>query len=61
MQAELLEARMVNGKPVDVATLCQLASIVMRLSSRLGLERADLDKNRRRRERRNRLEASAVP
>src|SRR6266404_5159305 len=62
VQAELLEARMVNGKPVDVTTLCQLASTVVRLSSRLGLERvakdvsgpslgdllrADLDKNRR--------------
>jgi hypothetical protein len=76
VQAELLEAQMVNGKPVDVATLCTLSSTVMRLSSRLGLERvprdvsgpslgdmlrADLDKNRRRRERRNRLEATAVP
>jgi hypothetical protein len=76
VQAEFLEARMVNGKPVDVATLCQLASTVVRLSSRLGLERvprdvsgpslgdmlrADLDKNRRRRERRNRLKATAVP
>jgi hypothetical protein len=76
VQAELLEAQMVNGKPVDVATLCTLSSTVMRLSSRLGLERvprdvsgpslgdmlrADLDKNRRRRERRNRLKATAVP
>ena len=39
VQAEVLEARMVNGEPVDVATLCQLASTAMRLSARLGLER----------------------
>jgi len=73
--AELHEARMVNGVPVNNAELCALASTSLRLSSRLGLDRvpkdvsgpslgdmlrADLDKNRRRRERR-RLEASAVP
>jgi hypothetical protein len=39
VQAEMLEARMVNGEAVDVSTLCTLASTAMRLSSRLGLER----------------------
>jgi hypothetical protein len=64
VQAELLEAQMVNGVAVDIGTLCTLASTTVRLSTRLGLERvqkdvggpslgdmlrADLDKNRRRR------------
>jgi hypothetical protein len=39
VQSELLEAQMVNGEPVDIATLCTLASTAMRLSVRLGLER----------------------
>jgi hypothetical protein len=39
VQCELLEAQMVNGRPVDIATLCTLASTAMRLSVRLGLER----------------------
>jgi hypothetical protein len=39
VQCELLEAQMVNGQPVDIATLCTLASTAMRLSVRLGLER----------------------
>jgi hypothetical protein len=39
VQAELLEARMVNGEAVDIATLCSLASTTVRLSQRLGLER----------------------
>jgi hypothetical protein len=39
VQCELLEAQMVNGQPVDIATLCTLASTSMRLSVRLGLER----------------------
>jgi hypothetical protein len=39
VQAELLEARMVNGEAVDIATLCTLASTTVRLSQRLGLER----------------------
>jgi hypothetical protein len=39
VQCELLEAQMVNGQPVDVPTLCTLASTAMRLSVRLGLER----------------------
>ena len=68
VQAESLESRMVNGEAVDVATLCQLASTVVRLSSRLGLERVakdigpsfgDLlrDDIRKRRRRAERLEA----
>jgi hypothetical protein len=74
--SELVEARLVNGAPINVSELCALASTSLRLSSRLGLERvpkdvsgpslgdllrADLDKNRRRRERRNRLEVTAAP
>ncbi|MGE4255923.1 MAG: hypothetical protein AB7E84_12065 [Xanthobacteraceae bacterium] len=39
VQSELLEARMVNGEQVDVATLCTLASTTVRISSRLGIER----------------------
>lgn len=39
VQAEILEARMVNGEEVDVGTLCTLASTTVRLSQRLGLER----------------------
>jgi hypothetical protein len=39
VQCELLEAQMVNGRSVDIATLCTLASTAMRLSVRLGLER----------------------
>jgi hypothetical protein len=39
VQAELLEARMMNGEVVDVATLCTLASTTVRISVRLGLER----------------------
>jgi hypothetical protein len=39
VQVEILEARMVNGETVDIATLCQLASTTVRLSTRLGLER----------------------
>ena len=65
VQAELLEARMVNGEAVDIQTLCTLASTTVRLSTRLGLERvakdvgptlgdmlrADINKRRRRAER----------
>ena len=43
VQAEVLEARMVNGETVDVATLCTLASTTVRLSQRLGLERVARD------------------
>jgi hypothetical protein len=43
VQCELLEAQMVNGQPVDIATLCTLASTSMRLSVRLGLERRARD------------------
>jgi hypothetical protein len=39
VQSELLEARMVNGEAIDVSTLCTLASTVVRLSARLGIER----------------------
>ena len=39
VQAEMLEARMVNGDAIDIATLCTLASTTVRLSQRLGLER----------------------
>ena len=37
--AEKLEAEMVNGGTIDIATLCTLASTTVRLSQRLGLER----------------------
>jgi hypothetical protein len=37
--AEELEARMIDGVAVDISQLCTLASTVMRLSIRLGLER----------------------
>jgi len=36
VQAEMLEARMVNGEAIDIATLCTLASTTVRLSQRLG-------------------------
>lgn len=39
VQAEVIEARMINGEKVDIGTLCTLASTVVRLSQRLGLER----------------------
>jgi hypothetical protein len=39
VQSELLESRMVNGENVDTTRLCQLASTVVRISTRLGLER----------------------
>ena len=39
VQAEMLEARMMNGEAIDIATLCTLASTTVRLSQRLGLER----------------------
>jgi hypothetical protein len=45
VQAELLEARMVNGETVDVATLCQLASTTVRIATRLGLERVSREVN----------------
>jgi hypothetical protein len=69
VQAELLAAQMVNGVPVDIPTLCQLASTTVRLSTRLGIERiaknigpsfGDLlrDDIRRRRRRAGRKEAA---
>ena len=39
VQAELLEARMVNGEQIDIGQLCMLASTSVRIASRLGLER----------------------
>jgi hypothetical protein len=39
VQAELLEAQMINGAPISITELCALASTTVRLSSRLGLER----------------------
>jgi hypothetical protein len=39
VQAEQLEARMVNGEQIDIGQLCTLASTTVRLSQRLGLER----------------------
>src|SRR6516165_5974797 len=32
VQIELIEAKMVNGQPIDISTLCQLASTALRLS-----------------------------
>ena len=43
VQAEMLEARMVNGEAIDIATLCTLASTTVRISQRLGLERRARD------------------
>jgi len=37
--SEWLEADLINGEPVDTATLCQLASTALRISTKLGLER----------------------
>ena len=39
VQSELLEARMVNGEAINIKELCQLASTIVRIASRLGLER----------------------
>ena len=43
VQAEMLEAKMVNGEQVDIGMLCTLASTTVRLSQRLGLERVAKD------------------
>jgi hypothetical protein len=43
VQAELIEARMINGEAIDVGLLCTLASTSVRLSSRLGLDRVSRD------------------
>ena len=43
VQAEVLEAKMVNGEQVDIGTLCVLASTTVRLSQRLGIERVAKD------------------
>lgn len=37
--AEQIEAKMINGAEVNIATLCTLASTTVRIASRLGLER----------------------
>src|SRR5262245_25736113 len=37
--AELLESKVINGEPVDIAKLCTLASTTVRIATRLGLER----------------------
>ena len=39
VQAELLEAEMVNGEQIDIGQLCTLASTTVRIASRVGLER----------------------
>src|SRR6185503_20678772 len=39
VQAELLEARMVNGEQIDIGQLGMLAANSVRIASRLGLER----------------------
>jgi hypothetical protein len=43
VQSELIEAKMINGEAVDIATLCTLASTTVRLSQRLGIERVAKD------------------
>ena len=43
VQAEMLEAKMVNGEQVDIGMLCTLASTTVRLSQRLGIERVAKD------------------
>jgi hypothetical protein len=43
VQAEVLEAKMINGEEIDIGTLCVLASTTVRLSQRLGLERIPRD------------------
>ena len=41
VQAEMLEARMVNGEAIDIATLCTLASTTVRLEPSVSsVERA---------------------
>jgi hypothetical protein len=37
--AEQIEARIVNGKPVDIAEFAQLSSTLVRITNHLGLER----------------------
>jgi len=43
VQAELLEAKVVAGEPVNVSELCTLASTALRLSARVGIERVSKD------------------
>ena len=37
--AETMEARMIDGEDIDIATSCQLAATTVRISTRLGLDR----------------------
>jgi hypothetical protein len=41
--AEVIEARAVNGEPVDVNEFCTLASTTVRLSQRVGISRVPRD------------------
>jgi len=41
--SEDIEAKAVNGEPIDVGTFCQLASTTVRLATRLGVERVARD------------------
>jgi hypothetical protein len=43
VQAERLEALMINGEAVDVPTLCTLASTTVRLAQRIGIDRVARD------------------
>jgi hypothetical protein len=43
VQAELIEARAINGEQVDVSLLCTLASTTVRIAARLGLNRVSRD------------------
>jgi hypothetical protein len=37
--AEVTEAKLINGEPVDITELCTLTSTVVRIASRVGLDR----------------------
>jgi hypothetical protein len=41
--SEDIEAKAVNGEPVDIGQFCQLASTTVRLAQRLGVERVARD------------------
>jgi hypothetical protein len=41
--SEDIEAKAVNGEPIDISTFCQLASTTVRLAQRLGIERVPRD------------------
>jgi hypothetical protein len=38
--AENMEAKLANGEPIDLAEHCQISSTLVRLASRLGINRA---------------------